>query len=62
LAFAREKSGKTVIYVANLTKDHQSFTVAIEGTYLDYMTGKKVTFKKGDKLEYKPWEYHILVK
>ena len=62
LAFAREKSGKTVIYVANLTKDNQSFTVAIEGTYLDYMTGKKVTFKKGDKLEYKPWEYHILVK
>lgn len=62
LAFAREKSGKTVIYVANLTKDNQSFTVAIEGTYLDYMTGKKVTFKKGDKLEYKPWEYHILTK
>lgn len=62
LAFAREKSGKTVIYVANLTKDNQSFTAAIEGTYLDYMTGKKVTFKKGDKLEYKPWEYHILVK
>lgn len=62
LAFAREKSGKTVIYVANLTKDNQLFTVAIEGTYLDYMTGKKITFKKGDKLEYKPWEYHILVK
>lgn len=62
LAFAREKSGKTVIYVANLTKDNQSFTVAIEGTYLDYMTGNKVTFKKGNTLEYKPWEYHILVK
>jgi glycosidase len=62
LAFSREKSGKTVIYVANLTKGNQAFTVAIEGTYLDYMTGKKVTFKKSDKLEYKPWEYHILVK
>ena len=62
LAFAREKSGKTVIYVANLSKDNQSFTVDVDGTYLDYMTGKKVTFKKGDKLEYKPWEYHILVK
>ncbi len=62
LAFAREKNDKKVIYVANLSKETQSFTVELEGTFLDYMTGKKVTFKKGDKLKYKAWEYHILVK
>jgi len=62
LALAREKAGKKVIYIANLSKDNHSFSVDLEGTYLDYMTGKKVTFKKGDKLDYKPWEYHILTK
>lgn len=62
LAFAREKNKKKVLFVANLSKDNQSFTVDLEGTYLDYMTGKKVTFKKGEKLDYKPWEYHILIK
>ena len=62
IAFAREKGGKKVIYLANLSKENQAFTASIEGTYLDYMTGKKVTFKKGEKLDYKAWEYHILVK
>ena len=62
LAFAREKGSKKIIYIGNLSKDNLSFSAAVEGTFLDYMTGKKMTFKKGKKWSYKPWEYQILVK
>ena len=62
LAFEREKEGKKVFFIANLTKDSQSFTIDLDGTYLDYMSGKKVTFNNGEKMIYNPWEYHILLK
>lgn len=62
LAFEREKNGKKVIYIANLSKDNKAFTAPIEGTYINYMSGKKVSYTKDEKLVYRPWEYHILIK
>ena len=61
LAFSREKKGKKIIFIANLSKENQSFTTTVDGTYLDYMSGKKITLKKGEKLNYNPWEYHIFI-
>jgi len=61
LAFSREKKGQKIIFMANLSKENQSFTTTVNGTYLDYMSGKKITLKKGEKWNYKPWEYHIFI-
>ncbi|MCL9806504.1 alpha-amylase family glycosyl hydrolase [Flavobacterium amniphilum] len=60
LAFQREAKGKKVIYLGNLSKTAQEFTVGFDGKYLDYMSGKEVILTKGQKLGFKPWEYKIL--
>jgi roadblock/LC7 domain-containing protein len=60
LAFEREKDGKKVVYMANLSKDAASFTAPVEGSYTNYMTGEKTVFAKGQKIEAKPWQYWIL--
>ena len=61
LAFEREKQGKKVIFVGNLTKTNQTFSAPIEGEFTDYISGTKVTFAKDQKLTFKPWEYKILL-
>ncbi len=62
LAFERAKSDKKVIYVANLSQETTHAIVPLEGTYTDYITGKKLTFTKDVKIDLTPWEYHILIK
>jgi len=61
LAFQRENQGKKVIYLGNLSRRTQDFTVELEGNYVDYMTGNEFTITKDQKLNFKPWEYKILV-
>jgi 1,4-alpha-glucan branching enzyme len=61
LAFEREKQGKKVLFVGNLTKENQTFSAAIEGTFTDFMSGAKITFTKNQTLTFKPWEYKILL-
>lgn len=61
LAFEREKSGKKIIFVSNLNKVNTSFTAPIEGAFTDYMSGQKITLTKDQKLNFKPWEYKILI-
>ena len=61
LAFEREKSGNKIIFVSNLTKANAAFTAPIEGIFTDYMSGQKITFAKDQKLNFKPWEYKILI-
>jgi alpha-amylase len=60
LAFEREKGGKKLIFVSNLSKDKQQFIVPVEGEYLDYMSGQKISLSKGQKHDFKPWQYLIL--
>jgi alpha-amylase len=62
LAFEREKKGDKVIYIANLTKAPKTFTLPVEGTFTNYMTGEKVTLAKGQQHTFKPWQYWILTK
>lgn len=60
LAFKREKEGKELIYVANLTNNNQTFTMPAEGSFINYLTGEKVTLAKGQQHNFKPWQYWIL--
>lgn len=60
LAFVREKDGKRIVYVANLSKVTRVFTIPLEGDYVNYMTGEKVTLAKGQETSFKPYQYWIL--
>ncbi len=60
LAFEREKNGKKVTFVANLTKTPKQFTASIEGQFTDYMSCQKITLTKSQKHNFKPWQYLIL--
>ena len=60
LAFERSKNGKKVIFVANLTKQPKQFTLPTGGEFTDYMSGQKITLSKGQKHDFKPWQYLIL--
>jgi len=62
LAFERSKGSNKVYFLANLTKNSASFTVDLEGTYIDYMSGNATTLAKGQKIDAKPWQYWILIK
>ncbi len=61
LAFARAKENNKVIYVGNLSNVNTTFTSSFEGKFTDYMTGEKVNYSKNQKLNFKPWEYKILI-
>jgi glycosidase len=61
LAFERSNDKAKVIYFANLTNASQLATAKIEGNYVNYMTGEKVTFVKDQKIDLKPWQYYILI-
>ncbi|MES2486210.1 MAG: alpha-amylase family glycosyl hydrolase [Bacteroidota bacterium] len=61
LAFEREKDGKKVIYIANLSKNVSSFTVSFDGEFTDCITGKKRTYAKGLQISgVAPWQYWVL--
>lgn len=61
LAFKREKGDKKAWYIANLSKSPEKFTLPVEGTFTNYMTGEKITLKKGQQHTFNPWQYYILV-
>ena len=60
LAFERSKNGKKVIFIGNLTKLPKQFTLPTDGEFTDYMSGQKITLSKGQKHDFKPWQYLIL--
>jgi alpha-amylase len=60
LVFEREKNSKKVTFIANLTKTQKQFTAPVEGEFTDYMSGQKITLAKGQKHDFKPWQYLIL--
>lgn len=61
LAFAREKEGKKVIYVGNLSKDAVNSTIDLTGSYTDYITGEKITFTEGQEVALQAWQYMVLL-
>lgn len=61
LAFERVKDGKKVIYIANLTGKDKEFNLPLEGTFTDAITGAQVKLTKGQKHNFKPWQYLVLM-
>lgn len=61
LAFAREKDGKKVIYVANMSKKPTTFTLPLAGNFVDYMSGEKIQLTPNQSHNFKPWEYKIFI-
>jgi glycosidase len=60
LAFEREKNGKKIIYLANLSTKPVDVSVPLNGTYQDYMTGEKMELNEKQIYPMKPWQYYIL--
>uniref|UniRef100_UPI00029A92BC alpha-amylase family glycosyl hydrolase n=1 Tax=Gillisia marina TaxID=1167637 RepID=UPI00029A92BC len=61
LAFSRGSGDDMVIYIANLSKSSVNFNMELDGKFQDYMTSGELDLKKDMKMEFKPWEYKILI-
>ena len=62
LAFKRYKDKNSVFFTANLTNKAQSFKLNLTGNFKDALNKKVVVIDKDKIINYKPWEYHFLVK
>ena len=58
LAFTREKGGKKITFIGNLSNESQSEKFDL-GIKMDYFTSKEVNFAAAIVL--KPWKYFVLV-
>lgn len=61
LAFEREKHGERLVYIANMSKEPVSFTLELQGNFEDYMNSIPVELQVDQELNFKPWEYKILL-
>ncbi|MEM6687595.1 MAG: alpha-amylase family glycosyl hydrolase [Bacteroidota bacterium] len=61
LAFSREKEGKKVVYIGNLSENPQNTTIDLSGSYTDYITGEKIIFSKDEDFPLRPWQYMVLL-
>lgn len=62
LAFSRGSGDDEVIYVANLTKTTVNFKMELDGKFQDYINSEDLELKEDMDMEFKPWEYKILIK
>lgn len=60
LAFEREKNGKKVVFIANLSNQTTQATINLKGNFTDYMSGYKINFRTDAPLGLKAWQYLIL--
>lgn len=61
LAFEREKYGKKVIYIANLSNQTIETKIQLKGDFTDYMSGNKIQFRTDAPIGLKAWQYLILI-
>lgn len=62
LVFEREKEGKKVIYMANLSSKPVDVSVPLNGSYKDVISGEKIGLNEKQIYPLQPWQYYILVK
>lgn len=60
LVFEREKEGKKVIYMANLSSKPVDVSVSLNGSYKDVLTGETIGLNEKQIYPLKPWQYYIL--
>ena len=62
LAFEREKNGKKIVFIANLSDKTEQTVLGIKGKFIDYMTGNKIDiYSKDAPMGLKGWQYLILI-
>lgn len=59
LVFEREKDGKKVIFMANLSKQRMSGYIDLVGEFKDYITGSEINLSSGENMSFEPWQYFI---
>ncbi|MEZ4874623.1 MAG: alpha-amylase family glycosyl hydrolase [Flavobacteriaceae bacterium] len=62
LAFNRTSDHDEMIFIGNLTNEPNSFTVDVEGNFVNALTGENLSLKKNDTHQFSPWQYLILRK
>jgi alpha-amylase len=62
LAFEREKGGKKVIFIANLSKQSIAGYIETTGEFKDYLTGVAIDLPKGENISFAPWQFYIFEK
>ncbi|WP_445710639.1 alpha-amylase family glycosyl hydrolase [Flavobacterium sp.] len=60
LAFEREKNGEKIIFIGNMSKENQDFTIQTMGKFKNIYTTSDFFIEKNQKLKMKPWEFVIL--
>ncbi|WP_445456772.1 alpha-amylase family glycosyl hydrolase [Flavobacterium sp. HNIBRBA15423] len=60
LAFEREKEGKKIIFIGNLSKDNQDFTIELEGNFKNVYTNADFSLNKNQKIQMESWKFVIL--
>lgn len=60
LVIQREKSGKKLIYIANLSDENQKIKLPYSESFVDYLNEQKIQMKD-EVIELAPWEYKIVL-
>ncbi len=60
LAYTREKNGKEITFIANLSNKANSFIIDYQGESKNYFTQKKEIFQKGKEVSLNPWSFLLL--
>ena len=60
LEIVRKKDKQKLYFIGNFSNEPQSVKTNLNGTYTDYMTDTKMTYKSNDELTLRAWEYKLL--
>ncbi len=61
LAFKREKDGTELIYIANMNDEKTSFSIQLNGSFEDYLSGETIEISEDKNIDLEPWQYFILI-
>ena len=59
LAFNKSKNDASLYFIGNLSKEAQTFTLDLEGSFTDVLTAEKIVLNT-EKIELQPWEYYLI--
>ncbi|VXC26625.1 Alpha-amlyase [Flavobacterium sp. 9AF] len=60
LAFEREKDGKKIIFIGNLSKDNQNFSLELDGAFKNIYTNTNFSLNKNQNLQLDSWKFVVL--
>ena len=61
LAFKREKDGAKLFYIANMSDKNTSFSIQLNGSFEDYLSGESLEISEDKNIDLEPWQYFVLI-